>query len=125
MGPRCEGVVRGILWEERVPEGPRLHITLGLSKVGACSTCLCRSPNCCLQRLGVAAGDVCSWPCLSWGSMKGRSNIARGILGDMAVPSQLSTKLLELGVCLRKLAAKGLEKVEEVLGLNATCSQEL
>ena len=57
--------------------------------------------------------------------MKGRSNVARGILGDVAIPSHLSTKLLELGVCLRKLAAKRLEKVEEVLGLNATCSQKL
>ena len=43
----------------------------------------------------------------------------------MPVPPQLYTQLLKLSVCLRELATEGLKEVEEMLRLDAACSQEL
>ena len=43
----------------------------------------------------------------------------------MSIPSQLSTQLLKLSICLGELAAEGLKEVKQVLCLDAACSKQL
>ena len=120
--PGSKGAIGRVVRQQGVPERT-LHIALRLTEVGACAPSVGRAPDCILQSLCIATRRICPLSRLPGRPMKGSTDIAWGVLRDMAVAAKLGAQLLELHIVLGELASEWLEEVEEVLRVDATSAQ--